>query len=351
MRTVRLPAWLSVLLVLAGITAPAQTKAPVSGCARCHTEESLWQPDTQMAHAMQIPGHNATLDEHPSLSYRLGAFTYTVTTSAGRTQYKVSDGTQSIVLPVLWTMGAEAQTWILTRDGKMYESLVSYYPAVNGLDLTTGDEQMHPATLDEALGRPIGEEDAKACFSCHATDAVLDHKLNLASLTPGLTCAHCHTGTMAHLASIMHGDDKNHPPELDSLSTEDMSNFCGQCHRTWETVVRSNWKGSTNVRFQPYRLANSRCYDGNDPRISCVACHNPHQKVSRDIAFYDSKCLACHAPAITASATNTIHAKSCPVAQTNCASCHMPKVPLPNGHLTFTDHQIRIVKAGDAYPN
>ncbi len=146
MRIVRLPAWLSVLPLLACLTTSAQTKPAASPCAHCHTEESLWQPDTQMARAMQIPGHNATLDAHPSLTYRLGAFTYTVTTSAGRTQYKVSDGTQSIVLPVLWTMGAEAPTWILTRDGKMYESLVSYYPAVNGLDLTTVSVRAnHPA--------------------------------------------------------------------------------------------------------------------------------------------------------------------------------------------------------------
>jgi len=26
-------------------------------------------------------------------------------------------------------------------------------------------------------------------------------------------------------------------------------------------------------------------------------------------------------------------------------------VKLPNGHLTFTDHQIRIVKPGEAFPN
>ena len=29
----------------------------------------------------------------------------------------------------------------------------------------------------------------------------------------------------------------------------------------------------------------------------------------------------------------------------------MPKVPLPNGHLVFTDHQIRIAKAGEPFPN
>jgi hypothetical protein len=29
----------------------------------------------------------------------------------------------------------------------------------------------------------------------------------------------------------------------------------------------------------------------------------------------------------------------------------MPKVNLPGGHLRFTDHEIRIVHPGDAYPN
>jgi hypothetical protein len=29
----------------------------------------------------------------------------------------------------------------------------------------------------------------------------------------------------------------------------------------------------------------------------------------------------------------------------------MPKVSLPNGLIHFSDHQIRIAKAGDPYPN
>jgi len=29
----------------------------------------------------------------------------------------------------------------------------------------------------------------------------------------------------------------------------------------------------------------------------------------------------------------------------------MPKVTLPGGHMKFTDHEIRIAKAGDAYPD
>ena len=342
---------LALAYLLSGVVALGQKQAAATGCAQCHTKEAFWQAATPMGRAMQVHGDNPTLNAHPRLVFTKGNYTYTVETRGGVSTYTVSDATESMSLPVTWTMGAEAQTWILQRDGQMYESLVSYYPAINGLDVTTGDEQIKPTTLLQAMGRAFSDQDAKACFNCHATNAVVDHKLNLDFLKPGLTCEHCHTDAGLHMTKIQHGDDTSLPKDLSALSSEDMSNFCGQCHRTWDTVVRSRWFGSTDVRFQPYRLANSRCFDGTDPRISCVACHNPHENVRHDAAFYDAKCLTCHAPAVTASAANVHNAKVCPVAKDNCASCHMPKVPLPNGHLVFTDHQIRIARAGDPFPN
>jgi hypothetical protein len=178
------------------------------------------------------------------------------------------------------------------------------------------------------------------------------------SLRPGVTCEHCHAGTNTHLADSINDDFDSAPPDLRKRSSEDISNFCGQCHRSWETVVRNHWRGELTVRFQPYRLANSKCFDGGDPRISCIACHDPHVDVVRQDSSYDAKCLACHSPASTAASSAAIvssisppHAKSCPTAQSDCVSCHMPKVKLPNGHLTFTDHQIRIVKPGEPFPN
>jgi hypothetical protein len=249
-------------------------------------------------------------------------------------------------------MGAQAQTWVLERNGQLYESRVGYYPLINGLGITTGDEQLDPKTLEDAIGRPISEAETKMCFGCHATGAVVNQKVDLAALKPGLTCEHCHLEASAHLAAIV--ADAEHvplPKKLGAMSSEDTSNFCGQCHRTWETVVRSHWRGQADVRFQPYRLANSRCFNGTDPRISCVACHNPHQKIVRDTAYYDPKCLACHSPQATAAVADGVHAKICPVAKSNCSSCHMPKVALPNGLMELTDHQIRVVKPGEPYPN
>ena len=332
------------MLFCIGMSAQAK-HGPVT-CASCHRSQAFSQPGTQMGRAMQLPGDNPELSAHPKLTFHSGAYSYSVETRNGQSQYTVSDGTQTITLPILWTMGAQAQTWVLEHGGRMYESLVSYYPMLNGLFITFGDERMVPKTLEEAIGRPLSDEDAKTCFGCHSTHAVVDHKLNLTSLTPGLTCEHCHVGAMAHLNSAIKGDVNSPPPSLADLSTEDMSNFCGQCHRTWELVVRAGWRGTSNVRFQPYRLANSKCYNGTDPRISCIACHDPHQKLVQNTAYYDSRCLACH------TSPHQANAKVCPVAKTNCASCHMPKVPFPGGgHFVFTDHDIRVVKPNETYPN
>lgn len=109
--------------------------------------------------------------------------------------------------------------------------------------------------------------------------------------------------------------------------------------------------GMTNVRFQPYRLANSRCYKNpDDRRISCSACHDAHEDARHDAAFYDAKCLACHQSKNSPSAKDRI-APPCPTGKAQCAACHMPKIEPPGLHFKFTDHQIRVVKPNEPYPN
>jgi hypothetical protein len=100
--------------------------------------------------------------------------------------------------------------------------------------------------------------------------------------------------------------------------------------------------GLSNVRFQPYRIFNSKCYS-DDRRISCIACHNPHEPMKRELTFYDAKCAACHS-------TKEPQAKLCKVGKSDCVSCHMPKVELAGAHYKFADHRIRIVRPGEKYP-
>ncbi|HEV7220293.1 MAG: multiheme c-type cytochrome [Terriglobales bacterium] len=322
-----------------------------SACVSCHSAQAATQPKTPMGRAIELTGDDPTLKEHSKLTFHRGAYTYTVETHGDTSTYSVTDGTRTISLPIHWNFGYGAQTWFLERGGDYFESLVSYYPSVGGLDITTGDQSLTPSSLEEAVGRKLGKHDQKECFGCHATNAVRNEKLDLESLQPGVTCEHCHKGSAAHLVDTSQGEYGTAPPDLRKLSSEDISNFCGQCHRTWDMVIRSQWRGPIDVRFQPFRLANSRCFDGTDPRISCIACHDPHQDIVRQDSSYDGKCLVCHAaPGHPASPSSETPA-TCPVAKSNCVSCHMPKVKLPNGLVTFTDHQIRVVKAGEPYPN
>jgi hypothetical protein len=131
--------------------------------------------------------------------------------------------------------------------------------------------------------------------------------------------------------------------KLAGRTAEEAAELCGRCHRTWSQIALNGPRGVLNVRFQPYRLTNSKCWDTADARLACSACHDPHGPLETAASSYDGRCSACHSAAL--------HTKTCRVAKANCVTCHMPKIELPGAHASFTDHQIRIVRPGEAYPN
>jgi hypothetical protein len=191
----------------------------------------------------------------------------------------------------------------------------------------------------------MSADDKAACFGCHATDATHGKQLTLDHMTAGIQCERCHGPSETHLEGLKRRDwNTAKMKTLGKLSTEEVSHFCGQCHRTWEDVASGPKLGVLNVRFQPYRLANSKCYDSEDARISCVACHDPHRELVRTTSSYDSKCRTCHHGGKSP-------ARKCEVSQRDCASCHMPKLEMPGSHHKFTDHEIRIVRANAPYPD
>jgi len=333
---------LTAALFLIALVFPVCTlQAGDTTCAKCHTNEARTQPQTAMARAMLEPGQNPVFRKHPKLTFDLGPYHYTVQQEGGRETYSVSDGKDTITVPILWTFGRDMLTWVLDYNGQRYESLVTYYPAIDALDITVGDNSIRPSNLLEAFGRHIEDTETNACFGCHSSAQVINDKLQLDNITRGVSCSHCHSGAEAHSTSILKGSLAGVPAKLKKLSAEDVSGFCGQCHRTWQMVVTNRWFGVSNVRFQPYRLALSKCFDGVDRRMSCVACHNPHEEVVQNDRTYDARCLACHA--------NAPRQKACPVSRDNCVSCHMPKVQLPGAHRPFTDHFVRVVKPGEPY--
>ncbi len=171
------------------------------------------------------------------------------------------------------------QTYVIRYNGGRYQSRVSDYNAIRGLDLTMGAPNYHPPSVEEALGRPMGVKDTHDCFDCHATAEGEGLNVRFGSLVPGVQCENCH-GPAQHVRAVRSGDAAHAGmPRLEKLSSEDMADFRGRCHRTWLQIELNGPHDIRNIRFQPYRFANSKCYDSSDRRTGWVACHDPHRNV------------------------------------------------------------------------
>lgn len=314
-------------------------------CVTCHPAQAKPHPATSMAHAMELPAECEILKSHPVLTFRSGSYSYRIERKGDESIYSVSDGTQTISVPIGWAfgLGLAGQTYVYEYNGELYQSRVSYYKELNALDVTMG-AQTKPTNLVGAAGLLMSPDEKVQCFRCHATDAVDRKKLTLSSLIAGVQCERCHGAADNHLKSVKIGDARGAAMnDLRKMTSEQTANFCGQCHRTWDEIAGSGLTGVANVRFQPYRLISSKCYDADDKRIRCTSCHDPHGEVSRSDASYDTKCQACHAG-------GKAGARACRVAKESCVTCHMPKTELPGSHFKFTDHYIRVARAHAPYP-
>lgn len=327
-------------------------------CARCHKAEVLSHSNSAMALAMEPIATSKVLTENPLMSFRSGPYAYEIKRKDKESLYTVTDGQETISVPILYAFGQgkAGQTYVLQYDGAYYESLVSFYNEVRGLDFTIGAPRTVPASLKSAFGRRLSDNEAGNCFSCHSTGGVIGGKINLEKMAVGVRCEACHGPGGPHVTAIHTGEPSRklifNPNRLsgDELSQD----FCAACHRGNDEFGILKTMEINNVRFQPYRLFHSKCYS-DDRRISCTACHNPHEPLERDAAHYDTKCLACHLSRQKGSAVHPEQvrgsAASCKVGTKDCVSCHMPKIGPPAAHFKFTDHYIRIVKPREAYPN
>lgn len=326
-----------------------------SKCAECHKDKALTQPATPMAHALEPVADCQVLSAHPRLTFRNGPYTYQITRQGNRSIYSVTDGEKTISEPILYCVGRGkvGQTYILRHNGLFYESRISYYQPIQNLDFTIGQPRIVPTSVEEALGRPLGFDEARDCFACHAPAAVIESQLHLDPLIPGVTCEACHGPGEKHVAAVTSNGSKElqifNPGKLDPSSLS--QDFCGTCHCSFDQVMLMPAQGGVNnIRFQPYRMFNSRGHNRLDARTSCLACHDPHDSLEHNAAFYDSKCLACHLKNPGEAKTDKRTAAACPVGKQQCSTCHMPKLEIPGTHFKFTDHWIRIVKSNEPVP-
>jgi hypothetical protein len=322
--------------------------AGAATCARCHQRIGESQATSAMARTAQPAAESESLLAHRVLTFQTGDQVHEIRTTNGASLYSVSDGTNTISNVLGWALGAGkvGQTFVFEREGAMYEARASYFEGKRGLEVTPGRALERPADLHAAIGRRLQPPETRRCLACHSTVVTLRDGL-VSDMVPGVTCEACHGPGKAHADLVQEdrvSEGRTAIVNPASFNAADAVDFCGACHGTYWDVTLAGDKGVKALRSQPFRLQSSKCWGDGDRRITCVACHDPHQPLERKPQSYDGRCLQCHR-AIDGHSVSGAHARACSASQRErCTGCHMPRYRVDEMHASFTDHLIRVVR-------
>lgn len=329
-------------------------------CARCHGLKAASQKRTPMARAAMSPSLSDVLHAHPLMTFGPGKYKYRIDSTTSQSRYSVRDGSQSLSFPLLWAFGTGrvGQSFLFKKQtADFFEARVTYFEKLGTIDFTPSRALLSPNDIEEAMDRPVPPREVMRCFGCHTTGSSIGGSFDETHLVPGVTCEACHGPGAGHVQSMtsetssLSGEAKPAIFNSAHLSPADAVDFCGACHGTWWDVKLAGVKGVSTARSAPYRLVTSKCWGKGDARLTCTACHDPHEQLQTDAAVYDKACLKCHANSPGVSKTASHPGSACLVATKQCTNCHMKKVYVPEMLDTFTDHRIRIVKAGEPFPD
>ena len=124
-------------------------------CGRCHQDIAATQTNTAMANAVKPATADAFTNMPRSMNFRTGSYDYSVSQNATGAEYSTTNDEQSASVTLSWVFGDRqfGDTFLYQQNGIYFESRVSYYRALNGLDLTTGRTRFQPNRIETALGR------------------------------------------------------------------------------------------------------------------------------------------------------------------------------------------------------
>jgi tetratricopeptide (TPR) repeat protein len=320
-------------------------------CAECHEEIVQTQQASRHARTIQkaddpdfvpLPAEDLPDSANPSVRHTLRRVGGRIVAEA-----RVGDDVQTALVEFAIGSGHQG-TSLLARDrrGGSRELRISYYPDTGRWDRTI-DHPDVPPDAEGYLGRPVVDDAARKCLDCHATDARAAREPGLPeSSDRGIGCERCHGPGGNHLLAV-EADFPDLAIARPRLATAEQSlALCEQCHR----APRSGLDPSDpkRIRFQAPSLARSRCYRESEGGMSCTTCHDPHADARGDAAYYEARCLRCHASSGRGSGpgegpSRTPRASTCTVnPEKDCLACHMPRVTDAVPHSTFTDHWVRV---------
>jgi tetratricopeptide (TPR) repeat protein len=271
-------------------------------------------------------------------------------------------------VPFALGSGIRGRSYLIERDGFLFQSPISWYAGTNVWDLAPAYR-----SKNQHFTRPVPDE----CIYCHANRAEpvansLNHFRTPIFQGYAIGCERCHGPGELHVQ--LRENDKNFAGLDDTIVVPDRldpelrEGVCQQCHL--QAVVRIVKRNRYRENFRPGLPLNqfvsyfvlpasqtdskravgqveqmyaSRCFQesgAKTAKLGCLSCHDPHYypDAKEKINYYRQRCLTCHAEKDCGVELAVRRAKS---PSDNCIECHMPSGASSNiAHTAITDHRI-----------
>ncbi|TMQ33781.1 MAG: tetratricopeptide repeat protein [Planctomycetota bacterium] len=260
--------------------------------------------------------------------------------------------------------GARGRSYLVDREGFLFQSPVSWYASKAIWDLTPGFQVI------EHFDRPVQAE----CLFCHGNRVEpVEHTLNRyrPPLFRGsaIGCERCHGPGDLHVRFRERGEEVTgmdqtivNPGRLEPGLRDAV---CQQCHLQGESrIVR---RGRQLFDYRPglplslflsvflrpaevneaqkagshaAQMAVSRCFRASAGKLGCISCHDPHRlpAPAERVAYYRRRCLSCHEEKACSLPLVRRRQQS---PEDSCIDCHMPRGLSSNiAHTAVTEHRI-----------
>jgi predicted CXXCH cytochrome family protein len=346
-----------------------------SACAGCHAGHAKTFAQHPMGQSLTVASERAALENLTAAAnnpFERFGNQFSVERRENRLFHKETDlsapegghFTQEVEISYVLGSGTHGRSYLIDRNGYLFQSSISWYENKPGWDLSPG------CAADTHFTRAVPD----GCVFCHSNGAEpVEHSANhfRPPVFRGLAigCERCHGPGELH-ARLR--EQKQPVAEFDytiviprHLEPALRDAVCEQCHLIG--MYRILRRGRQFFDFRPGlplhlflsiytrpagvdedkkvtghvgQLRRSVCFQKSAGALGCISCHDPHEKPApaQTAAYFRSRCLGCH--------TETSCALEPPVrrqqaADDSCVACHMPRNDsLTPAHSVLTDHRI-----------
>ncbi|MEE2642421.1 MAG: multiheme c-type cytochrome, partial [Planctomycetota bacterium] len=275
--------------------------------------------------------------------------------------------------------GERGCSYFVFREGKLFQSPVTWYAKRGKWDLSPGYDPKHHPRFERMA--------SDGCLACHAgrMNPVENERGTFDAKTPfhelSIGCERCHGPAKSHIE--FHQSKSTGSGEKDpivnpvKLAPELRDAVCYQCHlqgenrvarygRTeydfrpgmhvsdvWITFLKSGAtsEGKADAVSQVEQMQQSECFIQSQGALGCISCHDPHRSPSADqrVDFYRNQCTKCHSQeAGKTECSSPLDERTRKSPTNSCIQCHMPKLNAGDvPHTPQTDHRVQV--PGDSF--